>query len=127
MCRDLEPIAARPPGRYRGQCTGQIATTNNLLYQLLVGSWPVELLESLDASALEAYASRIKAAALRNAMREGQGALSFGRRPMQITRMAMQSFARAALDVENVEVPFQLPAVRAASDSRLGVETVWCR
>jgi len=31
-----------------------------LLYQLLIGSWSVELLESLDPFAVETYAERIK-------------------------------------------------------------------
>jgi (1->4)-alpha-D-glucan 1-alpha-D-glucosylmutase len=90
-----------------------------LLYQLLVGSWPVELLESLDASALEAYASRIKAA-LAKSMREAK-VHSFWPAPNADYEDAMQSFARAALDVENVEfLSSFLPFVQRVT--RLGVE-----
>src|SRR5271165_1610664 len=42
-----------------------------MLYQMLVGSWPVELLEAPTADALEAYQNRIQAA-VEKSLREGK-------------------------------------------------------
>lgn len=67
-----------------------------LLYQLLVGSWPVELLENPDPDGLEAYGERIKAT-LEKSMREGKLHSNWSS-PDMAYEEAMQSFARAALD-----------------------------
>ncbi len=67
-----------------------------LLYQLLVGSWPVELLENPDAAGLEAYGERIKTT-LEKSMREAKLHSNWSS-PDAAYEEAMQSFARAALD-----------------------------
>ena len=67
-----------------------------LLYQLLIGSWPVELLENPDPEGLEAYGGRLHAT-LEKSMREGK-LLSNWSSPDTAYEEAMQSFARAALD-----------------------------
>ena len=67
-----------------------------LLYQLLVGSWPVELLENPDPQGLEAYGERIKTT-LEKSMREGKQHSNWSS-PDTAYEDAMQSFARAALD-----------------------------
>ena len=67
-----------------------------LLYQLLVGSWPVELLENPDPEGLEAYGDRLRTA-LEKSMREGKLHSDWSS-PDTAYEEAMQSFARAALD-----------------------------
>ncbi len=67
-----------------------------LLYQLLVGSWPVELLESPDPEGLEAYGDRLRVA-LEKSMRESKLHSNWSS-PDTAYEEAMQSFARAALD-----------------------------
>ncbi len=83
----------------RGDLDGTAAPDRNdeyLLYQLLVGSWPVELLESTDEAALETYGKRLSGA-LEKSMREAK--LHSGwTAPDTAYEDAMQSFARDALD-----------------------------
>ncbi len=67
-----------------------------LLYQLLIGSWPVELLENPDGPGLEAYGERIRDT-LQKSMREGKLHSNWSS-PDTAYEEAMQSFARAALD-----------------------------
>lgn len=67
-----------------------------LLYQLLVGSWPVELLENPDPAGLEAYGDRLQTA-LEKSMRESKLHSNWSS-PDTAYEEAMQSFARAALD-----------------------------
>jgi (1->4)-alpha-D-glucan 1-alpha-D-glucosylmutase len=67
-----------------------------LLYQLLVGSWPVELLENPDAAGLAAYGERIRTT-LEKSMREGKLHSNWSL-PDTSYEKAMQSFARDALD-----------------------------
>ncbi len=69
-----------------------------LLYQLLIGSWPVELLESPDPEGLQAYGKRI-ANTLEKSMREAKLHSNWSA-PDTAYEEAMQSFARAALDPE---------------------------
>ena len=65
------------------------------LYQLLVGSWPVELLENPDAEGLDAYAARI-AGTVEKSMREAKLHSNWSS-PDTAYEEAMQSFAKAAL------------------------------
>ncbi len=67
-----------------------------LLYQLLIGSWPVELLENPDAAGLEAYGERIRAT-LEKSMRESKFHSDWSS-PDTTYEEAMQSFAHASLD-----------------------------
>jgi (1->4)-alpha-D-glucan 1-alpha-D-glucosylmutase len=83
----------------RGDLEGTAPPDRNdeyLLYQLLVGSWPVELLESTEETALETYSKRL-AGALEKSMREAK-VHSTWTAPDTAYEEAMQSFARDALD-----------------------------
>ncbi len=84
----------------RGDLDGSAAPDRNdeyLLYQLLVGSWPVELLGSADEATLDTYGKRL-AGALEKSMREAK--LHSGwTAPDAAYEDAMQSFARDALDI----------------------------
>ena len=90
-----------------------------LLYQLLVGSWPVELLENPDAEGLEAYGERIRAT-LEKSMREGKLHSNWSS-PDPAYEEAMQSFARAALEPDRAGfLSSFLPFVQRVA--RLGVQ-----
>ncbi|MCQ8277595.1 malto-oligosyltrehalose synthase [Acetobacteraceae bacterium KSS8] len=83
----------------QGDLDGSAAPDRNdeyLLYQLLVGSWPVELLERIDEDALHLYGERL-AGALEKSMREAKLHSSWTA-PDQDYESAMQDFASAALD-----------------------------
>ncbi len=83
----------------RGDVEGNAPPDRNdeyLLYQLLVGSWPVEMLASTDAEGLKTYGERIKAT-LEKSMREGKLHSNWSS-PDAAYEDAMQSFARDALD-----------------------------
>ncbi len=83
----------------RGDIEGTAPPDRNdeyLLYQLLVGSWPVELLEQTDAGALEVYGKRL-AGALEKSMREAKLHSSWTA-PDAAYEEAMQALARDALD-----------------------------
>ena len=83
----------------RGDIEGTAPPDRNdeyLLYQLLVGSWPVELLEQTDAEALEVYGTRL-AGALEKSMREAK-LHSTWTAPDAAYEEAMQALARDALD-----------------------------
>ena len=84
----------------RGDLDGSAPPDRNdeyLLYQLLVGSWPVELLGSADEATLDSYGKRL-AGALEKSMREAK--LHSGwTAPDAAYEDAMQSFARDALDI----------------------------
>ncbi|MCQ8239966.1 malto-oligosyltrehalose synthase [Rhizosaccharibacter radicis] len=82
----------------RGDVEGNAPPDRNdeyLLYQLLVGSWPVELLEEPDEAGLQAYGERIKGA-LEKSMREAK-LHSTWTSPDTAYEDAMQGFARDAL------------------------------
>ncbi len=90
-----------------------------LLYQLLVGSWPVELLENPEAEGLEHYGKRI-AATLEKSMREAKLHSNWSA-PDAAYEEAMQSFARAALDPNRMGfLASFLPFVQRVA--RLGVQ-----
>ena len=83
----------------RGDIEGNAPPDRNdeyLLYQLLVGSWPVELLEQTDKAALEIYGKRL-AGALEKSIREAK-LHSAWTSPNASYEEAMQALARAALD-----------------------------
>ena len=67
-----------------------------LLYQLLVGSWPVELLEETATASLETYGKRL-AGALEKSMREAK-LHSTWTSPDTVYEEAMQALARDALE-----------------------------
>ena len=83
----------------QGDLDGNAAPDRNdeyLLYQLLVGSWPVELLEQPDEAGLETYGGRLTGA-LEKSMREAK-LHSNWTAPDTDYEAAMQDFARTALD-----------------------------
>jgi (1->4)-alpha-D-glucan 1-alpha-D-glucosylmutase len=83
----------------QGDLDGNAAPDRNdeyLLYQLLVGSWPVELLEQPEQAALETYGGRL-AGALEKSMREAKLHSNWTAPDMDY-EAAMQDFARTALD-----------------------------
>ena len=90
-----------------------------LLYQLLVGSWPVELLEKPDAEGLAVYGERIRAT-LEKSMREGKQHSNWSL-PDTAYEKAMQSFARDVLDPSRTGfLSSFLPFVQRVA--RLGVQ-----
>ena len=83
----------------RGDIEGTAPPDRNdeyLLYQLLVGSWPVELLERTDPEALEDYGRRL-AGALEKSVREAKLHSSWTA-PDAAYEEALQALARDALD-----------------------------
>ena len=109
-CGDVEGDA--PPDR----------NDEYLFYQLLVGSWPIELLENPDSSALADYAARVKGA-LTKSLREAKAHSSWSA-PNADYEDAMQSFAAAALDAGNsaffsVFLPFVHRVARLGVDNSL--------
>ncbi len=107
----------------RGDVEGTAPPDRNdeyLLYQLLVGSWPVELLERADdADALEVYGKRL-AGALEKSMREAK-LHSTWTSPDSAYEEAMQALARDALDgSRGVFLNSFLPFVQKVA--RLGVQ-----
>jgi len=90
-----------------------------LLYQLLVGSWPMEMLEDPGAEGLEEYGKRI-AATLTKSMREAKLHSDYAA-PDEAYEEAMQSLARAALEPQRAGfLSSFLPFVQRVA--RLGVE-----
>jgi len=90
-----------------------------MFYQMLVGSWPIDLLDSLDPAAHEAYQARIEAA-LEKSLREAKRRSSWTA-PDAEYEQAMRSFAREALSPEgNGFLTSFLPFVQGVA--RLGVE-----
>ncbi len=90
-----------------------------LLYQTLVGSWPVELLENPDPAGLEAYGDRVRTT-LEKSMRESKLHSNWSA-PDTAYEEAMQSFARAALDPNRAGfLASFLPFVQRVA--RLGVQ-----
>ena len=80
--------------RHRGMTS---ATAEYLLYQTLVGSWPIELLDGeLDAGALDAYAGRI-AAYMQKASREAKQHTSWTS-PNERYESALENFVRTLLE-----------------------------
>lgn len=67
-----------------------------LLYQLIVGSWPVDLLDTPSPERLAAYGERLRAA-LEKSMREAKRHSNWAS-PDMIYEEGMQSFAALALD-----------------------------
>jgi (1->4)-alpha-D-glucan 1-alpha-D-glucosylmutase len=83
----------------RGDIEGNAPPDRNdeyLLYQLLVGSWPMELLEETATASLETYGKRL-AGALEKSMREAK-LHSTWTSPDTVYEGAMQALARDALD-----------------------------
>jgi len=69
-----------------------------MFYQMLVGSWPMELLEAPTADGLEAYQSRIQGA-LAKSLREGKQRSNWPAANLEY-EAAMLAFAREALRPE---------------------------
>ena len=88
-----------------------------MLYQMLVGSWPIDLLDGPSAEQLEAYGARIHAA-LEKSLREAKRRSSWAA-PDADYEQATQAFAREALRSETFRSNF-LPFTRRVA--RLGIE-----
>jgi (1->4)-alpha-D-glucan 1-alpha-D-glucosylmutase len=104
----------------RGDVEGVAAPDRNdeyMLYQLLIGSWPEELLEDLDAEQLEAYAARLHPA-IEKSLREAKRRSSWAA-PNAEYEDATQAFMREALRSGGFLSTFLPFAQRVA---RLGVE-----
>ncbi|MGH6797191.1 MAG: malto-oligosyltrehalose synthase, partial [Roseiarcus sp.] len=90
-----------------------------MFYQLIIGSWPAELLGGLDETTLEDYRRRV-IGALRKSLREAKVNTSWTA-PNAAYEEAMQAFALDALDPSSSAfLPNFLPFVRRVA--RLGVE-----
>ncbi len=111
----------------RGDVEGTAPPDRNdeyLLYQLLIGSWPTEMLDpaSVDADALGIYAERIRGA-LEKSMREAKLHSSWSA-PDTAYEDAMQGFAADALDPQratflNAFLPFAERVARLGVDNSL--------
>ena len=105
----------------RGDVEGRAPPDRNdeyKFYQMLVGSWPVELLDDLDDDGLEAYRARIRAA-LEKSLREAKRRSSWAA-PNAEYEEAMQAFAHEALQSKGAFLASFLPFVQRVA--RLGVE-----
>jgi (1->4)-alpha-D-glucan 1-alpha-D-glucosylmutase len=106
----------------RGDIEGKAAPDHNdeyMFYQLLVGSWPVELLDETAEDELEIYRRRI-GGALQKCLREAKQHSGWAA-PNAAYEDAMQAFARDALDpVRSNFLASFLPFMRRIA--RLGVE-----
>jgi len=101
--------------------TGAAPDTNDqyMLLQMLIGSWPLELLEAPDAAGLEAYGARI-AGALEKSAREAKVHSNWAS-PNADYEAALQAVARLALDPAAPGLTDEfLPFVRRLA--RLGVD-----
>jgi (1->4)-alpha-D-glucan 1-alpha-D-glucosylmutase len=104
----------------RGDVEGVAAPDRDdeyMLYQLLVGSWPMEMLEDPGAEQLTAYGARIHAA-LEKSLREAKRRSSWAA-PNAEYEEAMQALAREALRSDGFLSSF-LPFVQRVA--RLGVQ-----
>ena len=104
----------------RGDVEGVAAPDRNdeyMLYQLLIGSWPVEMLEHPDAKQLEAYGARVHPA-IEKSLREAKRHSSWSA-PNAEYEEATLAFMRGALGSEGFLSTFLPFAQRVA---RLGVE-----
>jgi (1->4)-alpha-D-glucan 1-alpha-D-glucosylmutase len=88
-----------------------------LLYQMLVGSWPLDMLDGPSAEQLEAYGARIHAA-LEKSLREAKRRSSWAA-PDADYEQATQTFAKEALRSDTFRSNF-LPFMRRVA--RLGIE-----
>jgi (1->4)-alpha-D-glucan 1-alpha-D-glucosylmutase len=90
-----------------------------MLYQMLVGSWPMDLLETISPESLEVYQGRIQSA-LQKSLREAKLRSNWAA-PNAEYEAAMRAFAREALRPEgNGFLTSFLPFVERIA--RLGVE-----
>ena len=89
-----------------------------MFYQMLVGSWPMELLEAPTAEGLKAYRSRLDVA-LEKALREGKQRSNWAAPNLEY-EAAMRAFAREALRPEGGFLASFLPFVERIA--RLGVQ-----
>ncbi|HZZ60056.1 MAG TPA: malto-oligosyltrehalose synthase [Roseiarcus sp.] len=89
-----------------------------MLYQMLVGSWPTEMLETPTAEGLEAYRTRIRIA-LEKALREGKQRSNWAAPNLEY-EAAMQAFAAEALRPDGGFLTSFLPFVERIA--RLGVQ-----
>jgi (1->4)-alpha-D-glucan 1-alpha-D-glucosylmutase len=104
----------------RGDVEGTAAPDRDdeyMLYQMLVGSWPIDMLDGPSAEQLEAYGARIHAA-LEKSLREAKRRSSWAA-PDADYEQATQAFAREALGSETFRSNF-LPFARRVA--RLGIE-----
>jgi len=89
-----------------------------MFYQMLVGSWPMELLQAQTAEGLEAYRSRIHVA-LEKSLREGKQRSNWAAPNLEY-EAAMHAFANEALRPEGGFLTSFLPFVERVA--RLGVQ-----
>jgi (1->4)-alpha-D-glucan 1-alpha-D-glucosylmutase len=104
----------------RGDVEGKAPPSRNdeyMFYQLLVGSWPFELLDEIDEARLEDYRARVQVA-LEKCLREAKKNSNW-MTPNKDYEAAMHGFAHDALDSSNFLTNF-LPFIRRVA--RLGVE-----
>jgi (1->4)-alpha-D-glucan 1-alpha-D-glucosylmutase len=106
----------------RGDADGRAAPDRNdeyMFYQLLIGSWPIELLDELEETELEKYRGRVSEA-LRKSLREAKLRTSWSA-PNVAYEEAMLAFARDALDPSHSAFLQRfLPFLRRVA--RLGVQ-----
>jgi (1->4)-alpha-D-glucan 1-alpha-D-glucosylmutase len=104
----------------RGDVEGTAAPDRDdeyMLYQMFVGSWPIDMLEAPSAEQLEAYGARIQAA-LEKSLREAKRRSSWAA-PDADYEQATQTFAKEALRSDTFLSNF-LPFMRRVA--RLGID-----
>jgi (1->4)-alpha-D-glucan 1-alpha-D-glucosylmutase len=104
----------------RGDVEGTAAPDRDdeyMLYQMFVGSWPIDMLEAPSAEQLEAYGARIHAA-LEKSLREAKRRSSWAA-PDADYEQATQTFAKEALRSDTFLSNF-LPFARRVA--RLGID-----
>ncbi len=104
----------------RGDVEGTAAPDRDdeyMLYQMFVGSWPIDMLEAPSAEQLEAYGARIHAA-LEKSLREAKRRSSWAA-PDADYEQATQTFAKEALRSDTFLSNF-LPFTRRVA--RLGID-----
>ena len=105
----------------RGDIEGRAPPDRNdeyMFYQMLVGSWPVEMLDEPTDEGLEAYRARIRTA-LEKSLREAKRRSSWAA-PNAEYEEAMQAFAHEALQPKGGFLAGFLPFIQRVA--RLGVE-----
>ena len=120
--RQVEPGAGILRAR-RGDVEGSAPPDRDdeyMLYQMFVGSWPIDMLDAPSDEQLEAYGVRIQAA-LEKSLREAQAPLELGRARRSNTRQATQAFAKEAL--RSGDVPRELPAVHRGASRGSAIRT----
>ena len=110
-------ILASAPRR-RGRTRAAARDDEYMLYQMMVGAWPIEMLDAPSSEALGAFGARLRGA-IEKSLREGKRRSKWSA-PNAEYEEAMQRFAREALRRRRRLLSSFLPFIQRVA--RLGVE-----